>query len=161
MPNNGLLAGAAGILALDAYTYLDMLVRGRPPSELPSTVVQKLADGAGIAPLASDEGDAPKNRRSGAGALMGYGVGLGSAVAYAALRPSTQDWLPWAVGGVLLGGVTLVLSEGTATKLGATDWSQWTPSEWISDIVPRTLYGLTVAYVFECGRDDSGDKATP
>ena len=156
MPNNGLLAGAAGILALDVYTYLDMLVRGRPASELPSTVVQKLAGGLGIAPLASDEGGAPKNRRSGAGALMGYGVGLGSALAYAALRPSTR-WLPRPLAGILLGGATLVASEGTATALGATDWGTWTAGEWLSDIIPRTLYGLTVAYVYDSLMGAPGD----
>ena len=33
--------------------------------------------------------------------------------------------------------------------LGATDWSTWSASDWISDIVPRTLFGLSVAYVCE------------
>ncbi|MBC5804149.1 MAG: hypothetical protein GIX03_14350, partial [Candidatus Eremiobacteraeota bacterium] len=58
-------------------------------------------------------------------------------------------WLPWPLAGILLGGATLVVSEGMATKLGATDWGTWTPAEWLSDIIPRTFYGLTVAYVLE------------
>ncbi len=140
-----LLAGAAGILALDGYTYVDMLVRGRPPSELPSTVVQKLAEKIHFTPLASQEGEAPKNRRSGAGPLMGYGVGLGAAVVHGMLRPNMR-WLPRPLAGILLGGATLVASEGTATALGATDWGTWTPGEWLSDIIPRTIYGLTVVY---------------
>ncbi len=143
-----LLAGAAGILALDGVTYADMLVRGRPPSELPSTVVEKLAAMIGFTPLASEEGDAPKNRRSGAGPLMGYGVGLGAAVLHGMIRPSVR-WLPRPLAGILLGGLTLVLSEGTATALGATNWATWTPGEWMADIIPRSIYGLTVVYVLD------------
>lgn len=146
---SGLVAGAAGIAALDVYSYLDMLVRARPASELPSTVVKELAERGGLAALASGEGDAPKNRRSGAGALLGYGVGLGSGIVYAAIRPAFRDRLPWPVAGAILGAATLVLSEGSATALGATDWSTWTLSEWVSDVVPRTLYGLAVALVVE------------
>ncbi len=145
----GLLAGAAGTLALDIYTYADIFATARAPSSLPSTTVQKLAEQLDIPGLASDDGDAPKNRRSGAGALLGYGVGLGAGVGYAMLRPFVRDWLPWPLAGVLLGASTLVLSEGSSTALGATDWSQWTPAEWMADIIPRTIYGLTVAFVIE------------
>jgi len=154
MIGRSLLAGAAGIVVLDGVTYFDELVRARPPSELPMTVVQKLAQNLGISALASDEGDAPKNRRSGAGPLTGYAVGLGAAVVHGMIRPATR-WLPWPIAGILLGGATLVASEGTATALGATDWRTWTPAEWLSDIIPRTLYGLTVAYV--CDRLMEGE----
>jgi hypothetical protein len=150
----GLLAGAAGITALDVYTYLDMLVRARPASEVPSTVVAKLAEKLNVSPLASNEGELPKNRRSGAGALLGYGVGLGAGVVYCAVRPAFESWLPWPLAGALLGAATLVASEGSATALGATDWSTWSASDWAADIVPRTLYGLTVAYVCEMIADE-------
>ncbi|MBD5633420.1 MAG: hypothetical protein IAI49_02975 [Candidatus Eremiobacteraeota bacterium] len=145
----GLLAGAAGILALDAYTYVDIFVRGRPPSDLPATTVQKLAQTFGIGGLASEESEVAKNRRGGAGALLGYGVGLGSAISYSTVRPFLEEWIPWPMAGAILGATTLVVSEGSATALGATDWSTWSVSDWISDIVPRTLYGLSVAYVCE------------
>jgi hypothetical protein len=153
----GLLAGAAGTLALHLYTYLDIFASARPPSTLPATTVQKLAEKAGIAVLAGPA-EAAQNRRSGAGALLGYGVGLGAGVGYAALRPACEAWLPWPLAGAILGAATLVVSEGSATALGATDWAQWTPSEWLADIIPRTLYGLTVAYVCENlgEEDDSG-----
>ena len=136
-------------VSIEIYTYVDILATARPPSSLPSTTVQKLAEQLDIAPLASDDGDAPKNRRSGAGALLGYGVGLGAATGYALIRPFVRSWLPWPVAGALLGAATLVVSEGSSTALGATDWSQWTPSEWLADIVPRTVYGLTVAAICE------------
>ncbi len=145
----GLLAGAAGIVALDAFSYADMLVRGRPASELPATTVQKLAAKFGLGALANDGDDATKSRRSGAGAILGYGVGLGSAIVYSTIRPAVEDWLPWPLAGAILGAATLVTSEGSATALGATDWSTWSLADWVSDILPRTLYGLTVAYVCE------------
>ena len=149
MIGQGLLAGAAGTLALDVYTYADMLATARASSSLPATTVAKIAERLDVRALASDDGDAPKNRRTGAGALLGYGVGLGAGVGYAFIRPLFRGWLPWPIAGVLLGAATLVASEGPSTALGATDWSQWTAAEWMADIIPRTLYGLTVAFVVE------------
>jgi hypothetical protein len=148
MAANALLAGAAGTLALEAYTYADMAIRGRPASEVPPNVIQRLAQSVRLGALANKEGDAPKNRRSGTSALLGYGIGMGAASAYARLRPSVP-WLPWQVGGLILGAATLVASEGSATALGATDWSEWSLTDWISDIVPRSLFGLVTAYVCE------------
>ncbi len=145
----GLLAGAAGTMALDVYTYGDMTVRGRAASEVPAKTAGALAERVGLDAFAHGDDDATKNRRSGAGALFGYGVGLGAGLGYALVRPAFQSWLPWPIAGLALGLTTLVLSEGSATKLGATDWSQWTFADWISDIVPRSLYGLTVAAVLE------------
>ena len=39
----GAIAGAVGTLALDASTYADMALRGRPPSEVPAKTVDALA----------------------------------------------------------------------------------------------------------------------
>lgn len=149
MVANGLLAGALGTAALDIYSYGDMAARGRPASELPSTVVAKIADRLGLHAFASAADDLAKSRRSGLGALFGYGVGLSAGVAYAALRPSVRNWLPWPIAGAILGAATLVASEGSATALGATDWRTWSTSDWIADIVPRTLYGLTAAWAVD------------
>ncbi|GAC1614084.1 MAG: hypothetical protein NVS4B5_02220 [Vulcanimicrobiaceae bacterium] len=147
----GLLAGAAGTAALDLFSYGDMAVRGRAASELPGTVVSKLAERAHFTSFALATDDTAKNRRGALGAIAGYGVGLGSGVAYAAIRPHVRAWLPWPVAGVVLGLATLVASEGSATALGATDWRTWSASEWFADIVPRTIYGLTTAWVVEQG----------
>lgn len=151
----GFVAGAARTLALDLFTYADMLVRGRAPSELPSTAVTKLAERVGLASFAHAGDDAAKNRRSSSGALLGYGVGLGAAIVYAAVRPKIAARLPWPIAGLILGAATLAASEGSATALGATDWTTWSPSEWLADIVPRALYGLTVAWVVESFSDAS------
>jgi len=145
----GLLAGAAGTAALEIVSYGDMLSRGRARSGLPARVVQKLAARAGFAAFAAAGDDVSQNRRSALGALFGYGVGLGAAVVYAYGRPRVERWLPWPIAGVMLGAGTLVASEGSATALGATDWRTWSVADWISDIVPRTIYGLTAAWVVD------------
>ena len=66
---NGARAGAAGTAVLNAVTYLDVAVRGRPPSSIPEQDVQQLAERAG-ASLSDD--DTAQARRSGLGALLGY-----------------------------------------------------------------------------------------
>ena len=45
---SGVAAGAVGTLAIEAVTYLDMLIRGRPASEVPARVASKLAQMAGF-----------------------------------------------------------------------------------------------------------------
>lgn len=44
----GLIAGAAGTSALNAATYMDMAIRGRPASNTPEESVQRLADTARV-----------------------------------------------------------------------------------------------------------------
>jgi len=79
----GAAAGAAGTTALNAVTYLDMLLRGRPASEVPGKAAGILADRLGIAALRSaDASDAADARRQGMGALLGYATGVGVGVAY-------------------------------------------------------------------------------
>ena len=92
----GLVADAVVTAALDMYTYADILVRGRATSELPSKVVQKLAERVRFTTFAQDDSEPANNRRSGAGALVGYGVGLGPGLAYACIRPKVS-WLPWPI----------------------------------------------------------------
>jgi hypothetical protein len=95
----GLAAGAVGTIALDVVTYLDMVVRARPASSLPAEVAGAIVKRAGVEPAG--------NRRSGLGALFGYGVGLGVGGAYGLLRsrlpgplrqgprPSPSAWRRW------------------------------------------------------------------
>ena len=44
----GIVAGAAGTVAINIATYVDMLVRGRPASTLPAKVARKIADEIGL-----------------------------------------------------------------------------------------------------------------
>jgi hypothetical protein len=66
----GTAAGACGTTALNAVTYGDMPVRGRPASSTPSQVAARLAGEAGIDLFAEDEapdGPTAQNRQSGLG----------------------------------------------------------------------------------------------
>ena len=61
----GTLAGAAGTVALNIATYADMAIRGRPSSQTPAKVAEKIAAGAGVDLAgqagASAQGQAPSS----------------------------------------------------------------------------------------------------
>lgn len=140
----GAAAGAAGTTALNAITYLDMAVRGRPASSTPQDTVQKLADKTHL----SIPGDqrARTDRTAGLGFLTGLvagvGVGAGLGVARAA------GWRP----GLLLSSLTaaigaLIASNGPMTALGVTDPRTWAAEDWVSDVIPHLAYGAVTAGV--------------
>jgi xanthosine utilization system XapX-like protein len=160
----GLVAGAAGTLALNVAGYLDMLVRGRPASRLPADVAGRLADEIGL-PLDFDlhadaeedaeaDDDEPEetgrlaNRQEALGALLGYSNGLGIGVGYALLRvilPRPPTWLA----GAALGGLAIAGSNYPATQLGLTDPQTWSGADWIADVVPHMAFGIVTAAAFE------------
>ena len=74
----GAAAGAAGTSALNAVTYLDMVVRGRGTSSTPEQTVELLAEKAHVQIPGDDE--KRSNRVQGLGPLTGLaaGVGVGS-----------------------------------------------------------------------------------
>jgi hypothetical protein len=84
---NGLPAGAAGTAALNAFTYIDMALRGRPPSELPQKIVSSLAEKIGIEHI-------DDSRRSALGALLGYADGFGAGALLGIVRPHIRG-VPW------------------------------------------------------------------
>jgi hypothetical protein len=138
----GLLAGAAGTTALDAVTYLDMAIRGRPASETPQQTVQRLADLLGVR---LGEGKRAENRRAGIGALLGYAVGAGTAAVYGVV---TRGRLSPRAGAVVLSAMALVAANGPMVVLGVTDPRQWTAADWAADIVPHLAYGVVAAETF-------------
>jgi hypothetical protein len=153
----GIAAGAVGTIALDVVSYLDMVVRGRPASSLPAEVAGALAERAGVE-LAADGNDTESaaNRRSGLGALFGYGVGLGVGGAYGLLRarlPAPRR--PWAVT-TGLGLAAMAASDLPATLLGVTDPRTWGVAGWASDLLPHLAYGLATATVYEALADRAG-----
>ena len=157
----GLAAGAAGTLALNVTSYLDMLVRGRPASELPGKVAGRIADEIGmpldfgLSETARENGNggdsgaaAEKNRQEALGALLGYANGLGIGLGYAIIRlvlPRPPTWLA----GAALGSLAMAASDYPATRLGLTDPKTWSGADWMADVVPHMAYGVAAAFTFE------------
>jgi hypothetical protein len=147
----GTAAGAIGTVALNAVTYADMLVRGRPASSVPSQVAGQMVEKAGIDLSAeSEEQDGPtaQNRQSGLGALQGFAVGLGIGTVYGLIRPSLGD-VSKVRAGTALCLVAMVASDGPAVALRVTDPRQWDLNSWLSDIVPHLAYGLATALSYD------------
>ncbi len=145
----GTAAGAVGTVALNATTYADMALRGRPSSSVPAEVAGKLAEKAGIE-LSSDE--TGQNRKSGLGALSGYVVGLGVGTAYGLVRSHLGDVSKMRAG-IVLGLAAMAGSDVPASALGVTDPTAWGPGSWVSDIVPHLAYGLVTAIAYDAFAD--------
>ena len=137
----GAAAGAAGTTALNAVTYLDMVVRGRGASSTPEVTVEKLAEKAHV-PIPGDE-EHRSNRIAGLGPMTGLVAGIGVGVVVGLLRASGFRSQPL-VGTVLTTLVVLVAANGPMTVLGITDPRTWSAPDWASDIVPHLAYGAVV-----------------
>ncbi len=137
----GIAAGAAGTAVLNATTFADMAIRARPPSKVPGRVVKEIARRSGVPRL-------PRERVQGLSMLLGYADGFASGVLFGVLRPRVRK-VPWYAAGLGLAALTMVLSEGTATAMGKTDPRTWGVTGWITDIVPRLLYGGVTCLVYD------------
>lgn len=164
----GAVAGAAGVVALNAAGYVDMLIRGRPASDMPARVAGKLADEMGL-PLEFDADaditdgaaevddedeavDAADNRREALGALLGMVNGIGIGIAYGILRlilPRPPAWLA----GAAIGAAAMAASDYPATRLGLTEPRDWSATDWASDVLPHMAFGVVTALAFEAARD--------
>lgn len=142
----GAAAGAAGTTALNAVSYLDMVIRARPSSSTPEDTVEKLSDVTHV-PIPG-EGDSRDNRVAGLGPMTGLLAGLGTGAVLGLAR--SAGWRP---GPVLSGAgatlLVLVAGNGPMTALGITDPREWSASSWIVDIVPHLAYGVTTAAVLD------------
>jgi hypothetical protein len=137
----GAAAGAAGTTALNATTYLDMVVRGRGTSSTPEQTVEKLAQKAGVT-IPGDE-QTRQNRVAGLGPITGLvaGVGVGALTGLArALGLRTSPL----VGTGLVTAVVLVSTNGPMTVLGVTDPRTWSRADWVADVVPHLAYSAVV-----------------
>jgi hypothetical protein len=122
----GAAAGAAGTTALDAATYADMTVRGRPASQIPQQTVEN--------------GDTRGNRITGLGSLSGILTGVGIGAAFGLLRRlGVRPPLP--VGAVLVGLGAMAATDGSMAALKISDPRTWSATDWVSDLVPHLLYG--------------------
>jgi hypothetical protein len=137
----GAAAGAAGTTALNAVTYLDMAVRGRPSSSTPERTVEELAEKA-HATIPGDE-EKRQNRLQGLGPLTGLVAGVGVGVLAGLARAAGLRSQPL-VGTALTTVGVLIASNGPMTALGITDPRTWSTTDWVSDVVPHLAYGAVV-----------------
>jgi hypothetical protein len=140
----GAAAGAAGTTALNAVTYVDMAVRGRPASHTPENTVKRLAAIAHVS--IPGDGDTRDNRVAGLGPLTGLAAGVGVGALLGLAR--SVGWRPGMVAGTVGATVgALVASNGPMTVLGVTDPRTWSAIDWVSDLVPHAAYGAVTAAV--------------
>ncbi|GAB2867349.1 hypothetical protein GCM10027176_81280 [Actinoallomurus bryophytorum] len=141
----GLLAGGAGTTALNAVTYADMALRGRPASEMPEHLVEAITERAGIEP--GDEGTTP-GRRQGLAGLLGIATGLGVGVAYG-LAGGAHTPRRAAAGTIALTVAASLASDAPATVAGLTDPRTWTAGDLLADLVPHLAYGAVTAITYD------------
>jgi hypothetical protein len=81
------------------------------------------------------------------------GVGVGAAAGL--LRPLVVR-LPAPVGGALLAVAAMAGSDAPLAKLGLTDVSSWSATDWLSDVVPHLSYGLVTFWTL---RESAGQAS--
>lgn len=147
----GLIAGAAGTVALNVTTYLDMALRARPASSVPAQTAQEAADEAGVDLARSGDKTTLENRSQGLGALMGYAAGLGFGALHGVLHPRIgRPSVPVSAAALTLGA--MAGANLPATLLGVTDPTEWGPEAWAGDIIPHVIYGVVTAAVHDAIR---------
>lgn len=142
----GLAGGAAGTTALNAATYVDMAVRGRPASSTPEDAVEKLAGKAG-AEIPGDE-QTRQNRLAGLGPLTGVATGLGVGAVFGLARALGFRPNPL-IAGVAAGAAAMAATDTSMAALDVSDPSTWSTVDWLSDAVPHLAYGVVTAAVIE------------
>jgi hypothetical protein len=135
----GLIAGAVGTTVLNAVTYVDMAVRGRPASEMPARTV---TTGLYLLDVDVPGGGAERQSRETAfGALTGIAAGIGVGVASSLARAAGLRLSP-VLGPVLTGAAAMAATDLPAAALGVTDLTKWSAEDWAADAVPHFAYGL-------------------
>jgi hypothetical protein len=146
----GAAAGAAGTTALNAATYLDMALRGRPASSTPQESVERLADWTGVdVPGAGEERE---NRLAGLGPILGLAAGVGVGAVLGLARGA--GWRPKPAAGVVAAALlALVAGNGPMAALGVSDPRSWSTTDWMADLVPHAAYGIVTAAVLAALED--------
>jgi uncharacterized membrane protein len=138
----GLVAGAFGDLLLNAATYVDMAMTGRPVDNAPGDTVQRVARRVGLDPPTDEP------RLEAYGVLGGMATGLGLGVLVSTLRAAGVR-LPAPLAGIAIGGLAMAASDAAMVANGVTDPRQWTAAEWTRDVVPHLAYGVGVRWAMD------------
>lgn len=140
----GAAAGAAGVTALNAVTYLDMAYRARPASDTPQQLVERAADGVGLdVPGGEKE---RQNRLQGLGPLAGILTGVAVGAAAGALRAAGVR-LPAGLAAPLVGLAAMAGADLPLAATGLSDPRTWSTVDWAADLVPHLAYGAVVEAV--------------
>jgi hypothetical protein len=142
----GAVAGAAGTTALNAVTYLDMSMRGRPSSNTPAKTVEALAERLRVS--VPGEGEVRDNRLAGLGALSGIATGAAVGVAFGVLRRLGVRPRPL-LGAVLIGLTAMATTDCSMAALGVSDPRTWRVADWLSDLTPHVVYGGVTAVTLQ------------
>ncbi|GGK99635.1 hypothetical protein [Mangrovihabitans endophyticus] len=142
----GAAAGAAGTAALNAATYVDMVVRGRGSSSTPQQTVEALEDRLPV--TVPGEGETRQNRVSGLGSLSGMVTGVGIGTVFGVLRRAGVR-PPAPVGAALAGVVAMASTDLSMAGLKVTDPRTWSAGEWLSDLLPHLIYGAVTYATLE------------
>lgn len=140
----GALAGAAGATALNAVSFADTAVRGRPASTSPAGTGPKATVDAAAEATGTEvpgEGEQATNRAAGGGELAGLGVGVGIGAVAGVLR-AFHVKVPKALSPFALGLGAMALSDGVMSALGVTDPRGWSAKRVTADALPHLAYGL-------------------
>lgn len=143
---HGAIAGAVGTTALNAVTYLDMAIRGRPASSTPEQTVERGADLLGLRIPGDDT--SRQARVSGLGPLLGTAAGVGAGVALGVMR---GKGLPRSRTSTLAAAWVLAMlaGNGPMTVLGVTDPRKWSATSWLADVVPHAAYAVAATAALE------------
>jgi hypothetical protein len=137
----GAVAGAAGTTALNAATYVDMTIRGRPASSIPECSVEAITSRIGL--RVPGEAEIRDNRLTGLGALSGIATGVVVGALFGALRAS--GFRPRrSAGAVLVGLTAMAATDASMVRLGVSDPRTWSVGDWLADLVPHLAYGAVV-----------------
>lgn len=142
----GLAAGAVGTTALNAVSYLDMALRGRPASSDPERLVDAVTDRAGVD--VPGRGAQHDSRRTALAQLAGIGNGLGVGLLASAARSAGLRFPP-ATGAVLAGAASMAATDVPLAALGVSEPRRWSAAGWGTDVVSHLAYGAGVQAVLQ------------
>ena len=151
----GLIAGAAGVTALNGVGYADMALRGRPASDTPARLTAAALDRLGAALPGS--ADQRATRLDALGALAGIKVGLLVGVGAAVARKAGIR-LPAPLAITLTGAAAMAASDGPVAALGVSDPRTWTAVDWASDVVPHLAFGAATHAVLTAFERSDGPR---
>lgn len=144
----GGLAGVIGTTALNLTTNADLAIRGRKPSSVPSDTIRRAEAAVGIDLADLGGARAAHNRREGLAVIGGYLTGAATGALYGLVRERVPT-APRTLTGLGVGIAAMVAANGGAVAARATRPSRWTLDDWLTDIVPHAIFGVTTVVSFD------------